>query len=108
MAVPNALHPLDHVVGDWVQAELHDAERSVGTISVYASLLYQFVDWLHQQGDSPGFAEITADAIQTYLLTIGCRLAPNTVQMHRSALRAWCRWLRTKGYLQQEIKLEKV
>ena len=82
---------------------LHALERSPATIKAYASDLRHFQDWFTNINDEPltpqNVTGVDLQAYRRHLLTKG--KSPATVNRHLASVRAWLRWAKKQGALEQ-------
>src|SRR5436305_12860974 len=81
---------------------LQEKDRSAGTVKKYTQAVARFLAWYEQEEHAP----LTLSAL-TPIALIGYRnelqhaqhKSINTINLHISALRAWCGWMTEQGYL---------
>ena len=82
---------------------LHALERSPATIKAYASDLRHFQGWFTSINDEPltphNVTGVDLQAYRRHLLTKG--KSPATVNRHLASVRAWLRWAKKQGVLEQ-------
>src|SRR5260221_9982224 len=87
---------------DLWQRHLQERDRSTGTVKKYTQAVVQFLAWYEQEEHAP----LTLGAL-TPIALIGYRnelqhaqhKSISTINLHISALRAWCGWMTEQGYL---------
>jgi integrase/recombinase XerC len=91
----------EQLLEQWRQ-HLQGKDRSAGTIRKYTQVVTRFCAWYEQEEHAP----LTLSAL-TPIALIGYRnelqhaqhKSTSTVNLHISALRAWCGWMTEQGYL---------
>ena len=88
---------------DLVSPWLHDLgsrDRSPHTVTRYRAAVIRFLAWYEAEERRPlDLGDVTPIALQGYRRAIQKTEATSTVNIHTCALRAWCAWLTTQGYL---------
>ena len=95
MRTPKALLEVWH-------RHLQEKDRSAGTVKKYTQAVSHFLTWYEQEERSPlQLTHITPIALIGYRneLQHQQHKSISTINLHISALRAWCAWLVDQGYL---------
>jgi len=90
---------IDDLLGAWLN-DLSHADCSPSTIKRYESAIRCFLSWYQTSEQRPLIlSELTPIAFVGYREALKQTQATSTVNVHVCALRAWCVWLTTWGYL---------
>jgi len=79
---------------------LKETDRSLKTIRRYDGVVNRFLLWYEAEERRPvALNDLTPIALVSYRTYLQKKQAPATVNVHVSALRAWCQWLIENKYL---------
>jgi site-specific recombinase XerD len=81
---------------------LQDRDRSAGTVKKYTQAISHFLTWYEQEEHTPlTLSTLTPIALIGYRneLQHAHHKSTSTINLHISALRAWCGWMTEQGYL---------
>lgn len=90
-----------HLLEQWCQY-LQGKDRSAGTIKKYTQVVAHFCTWYEQEEHAPlALPSLTPIALIGYRneLQHEQHKSISTINLHISALRAWCGWITEQGYL---------
>src|SRR5437763_8876202 len=94
--------PVPHEVLESWRHFLQEQDRASGTIKKYTQAVSHFLAWYEQEERVPlQLAHLTPIALIGYRneLQHQQHKSISTINLHISALRAWCAWLVDQGYL---------
>lgn len=90
---------IDDLLVAWLN-DLSHADRSPSTIKRYESVIRCFLSWYKTSEQRPFIlSELTPIAFVEYREALKQTQATSTVNVHVCALRDWCAWLTSFGYL---------
>jgi site-specific recombinase XerD len=91
----------DDLLVEWLNS-LKEADRSPKTIARYRGALGRFLAWYEDEERRPmELADLTPIALVGYRSYLRKKNETSTVNVHISALRAWCQWMVEHDYLDE-------
>ncbi len=91
----------DDLLVEWLNS-LKEADRSPKTIARYRGALGRFLAWYEDEERRPlELGDLTPIALVGYRSYLQRKNETSTVNVHISALRAWCQWLVEHDYLDE-------
>lgn len=86
---------------EWLKS-LEEADNSPKTVARYRGVVRCFLTWYENEERQPLIlADLTPIVLVSYRLFLQKKWVAATVNVHVSALRAWCQWLLKQGYLDE-------